>query len=81
MKKSAKIAIISGIVIAIIISTLTVYVHIKQSAIEGTEKGNETTAQKLKEVTNILTNRNVTENKSAYSEAGESAAQRASEGK
>ena len=81
MKKSAKISIISGIAIVVIISILAIYVHLKQSAIEVTEKGNETTAQKLKEVANVLTNQNVTANTTVHSEAGESAAQRASEGK
>jgi flagellar basal body-associated protein FliL len=76
LKKSAKIIIISGVVVAVIISALAVYVHLKQSAIEVTEQGNETTSQKLKEITNVLTNQNTTN-----SEANESPEQRASEGK
>ncbi len=62
--------------VAVIISALAVYVHLKQSAIEVTEQGNETTSQKLKEITNVLTNQNTTN-----SEANESPEQRASEGK
>jgi outer membrane lipoprotein-sorting protein len=81
MKRSAKIAIISGIAIVVIISALAVTVHLRQSTIEGTEKGNEPISQKIKEVTNTLTNQNVTENKTVKSESGESAVQRASEGK
>jgi cytoskeletal protein RodZ len=76
LKKSAKIVIISGVVVAVIISALAVYVHLKQSAIEVTEQGNETTSQKLKEITNVLINQNKTN-----SEANESPEQRASEGK
>jgi len=81
LKRSAKLAIIYGVVVAVIISTLVVMVHLRQSAIEVTEKGNETTSQKINEVVNAITNQNSTQNKTVYSESGESAAQRASEGK
>ena len=74
-------AIISGIAVAIVISSLAIIVHLRQSAIEVTEKGNETTSQKINEVVNAITNQNNTQNKTAYSESGESATQRASEGK
>ena len=76
MKKSAKIAIIAGITAAVIISTLSVVVHLKQSAIEGTEHANETISQKVNEVVNAITKPNETN-----SEANESPEQRASEGK
>ena len=76
MKKSAKIVIIAGIVIAVIISGLAVMVHLRQSVIEGTEHGNETISQKVNEVVNAITKPNETN-----SEANESPEQRASEGK
>jgi hypothetical protein len=69
-------AIISGVAVAVIIFALAVYVHLKQSAIEVNEQGNETTSQKLQEITNVLTSQNKTN-----SEASESPQQRASEGK
>jgi MFS superfamily sulfate permease-like transporter len=81
LKKSTKIGIISGITVAIVVSTLIIIVHLRQSAIEVTEKGNETTSQKINEAINAITNQNATQNKTAYSESGESAVQRASEGK
>jgi serpin B len=58
LKKSTKIAIISGIAVAIVVSVLAVIIHIKQSAIEVTEKGNESTSQKINEVINAVTNQN-----------------------
>lgn len=76
MKKSTKIAIISGIVVAVIVSALTVYVHLRQSAIEVTEQANESASQKIKEVVSALTNQSATN-----PEANESPEQRASEGK
>jgi MFS superfamily sulfate permease-like transporter len=81
LKKSTKIGIISGIAVAIVVSTLIIIVHLRQSAIEVTEKGNETTSQKINEAINAITNQNTAQNKTAYSESGESAMQRASEGK
>lgn len=81
LKRSAKIVLISGIAIAVIISVLAVMVHLRQSAIEVTEKGNETTSQKINEVVNVITNQNSTQNKTVSPESGESAAQLASEGK
>ncbi|MBI3639846.1 MAG: hypothetical protein HY223_05970 [Thaumarchaeota archaeon] len=80
MKKSAKMAIIAGIVVAVIISGLAVVVHLRQSAIEGTEHGNETISQKVNEAVNAITNQN-TKNQTSNSEANESPEQRASEGK
>lgn len=81
LKKSTKIAIVSGVAVAVLISALAVTVHLRQSAIEVTEKGNETTSQKINEVVNALTNQNSTQNKTVNPESGESAEQRASEGK
>lgn len=69
-------AIIAGIATAVIVSVLVVYVHLKQSAIEGTEQANETISQKVKEAVNAITNQNTTN-----SEANESPEQRANEGK
>ncbi len=81
MKKSAKIAIISGIAVAVIVSALAAVVHLRQSVIEGTEHGQESASQKINEAVNALTNPNAKQNETANSEAGESAEQRASEGK
>jgi len=81
LKKSAKVAIISGIAAAVIISALAVVVHLRQSAIEGTEHGQETLSQKIKEAVNAIANPNTGQNKTENSEANESAEQRASEGK
>ncbi len=81
MEKSAKIAIISGIAATVIISALAVVVHLRQSAIEGTEQGQETTSQKIKEAVNAITNPDTGQNKTENFEANESAEQRASEGK
>lgn len=76
MKRSAKIAIIAGITIVVIISALAVVVHLRQSAIEVTEHRTETVSQKVNEVVNAITNKNTTN-----SETSESPQQRASEGK
>ena len=81
MKRSGKIAIISCIAVAIIISGLAVMVHLRQSVIEGTEHGNETISQKVNEVANAITNQNTKQNQTSNSEASESPEQRASEGK
>ena len=72
MKKSAKIAIISGIVIAIVISVLAVTVHLRLSAIEGNENTQESTSEKIKEITNSLSNPNAEQNKTSESEENES---------
>ena len=69
-------AIIASIVVAIVISSLVVIAHLRQSAIEGTEHGQETVSQKVNEAVNTLINKNTTS-----SEANESPEQRTSEGK
>jgi flagellar basal body-associated protein FliL len=76
VKKSTKIIIIASIAVAVIISALAVVVHLKQSAIEGTEHANETISQKVNEAVNAITKPNETN-----SEANESPEQRANEGK
>jgi predicted PurR-regulated permease PerM len=76
LKRSAKIAIIAVIAVAVIISALAVIVHLRQSAIEVTEHGNETISQKVNEAVNAITKPNETN----Y-EAKENPEQRASEGK
>ncbi len=58
MKRSAKIAIISGIAIVVIISALAVTVHLRQSAIEGSEQRQETASEKINEAVNAITNAN-----------------------
>ncbi len=74
MKRSAKIAIISGIAVAVIISVIALTVHYRLSAIEGNEANkNESTSQIANEIVG-----NITGNK-AHSETSESAEQRAKE--
>ena len=77
MRKSAKIAIISGIAVAVVVSVLAVTVHLRLSAIEGNElNNNETASHKINEIVSSIGNQNTTN-----SEASESPEQRASEGK
>ena len=72
MKKSAKIAIISGIAIVAIISALAVTVHLRLSAIEENEGNtNESSSHKINEIVNSISNPNVKEN-TTNSEANES---------
>jgi hypothetical protein len=74
MKRSSKIAIISGIAVAVIISTIALTVHYRLAAIEGNEQNkNETASQIAKEIVG-----NITGSKT-NSEASESAAQHAKE--
>jgi len=74
LKRSAKIAIISGIAVAVIISVIALTVHYRLSAIEGTEANkNETASQIANEIVG-----NITQNK-ANPEATESSAQHAKE--
>ncbi len=74
MKRSSKIAIISGIAVAVIISAIAITVHYRLSQIEGNEQNkNESAGQIANEIVG-----NITTNK-AHSEASESAAQRAKE--
>lgn len=74
MKRSAKIAIISGIAIAAIISAIALTVHYRLSAIEGTEANrNESASQIANEIVG-----NITGNK-AHSETSESPEQHAKE--
>ena len=82
MKKSAKIAIISGITIASAISVLAVTVHLRLSAIEGNEENRqESTSEKINEAVNVITNPNAEHNQTSASEENESAEQREKEGK
>ena len=74
LKRSAKIAIITGIAIAVIISAIALTVHYRLSAIEGNEQNkNETATQIAKEIVGNLTGNNV------HSEASETPEQRAKE--
>jgi len=81
VKKSAKIAIISGIAIVVIISALAVTVHLRLSAIEGNEGNtNESSSHKINEIVNSISNPNLKKN-TTNSETNESPEQLASEGK
>ncbi len=74
MKRSAKIAIISGIAVAVIISAIALTVHYRLSAVEGNEQSkNETASQIAKEIVG-----NITGSKT-NPQASESAAQHAKE--
>jgi len=74
LKRSATIAIISGIAAAVIISAIALTVHSRLSAIEGNEQNkNESASQIASEIVG-----NITGNK-PHSEASESAEQRAKE--
>lgn len=82
MKNSAKIAIISGITIAVAVSVLAVTVHLRLSAIEGNEvNSNESTSHKINEIVSSVGNPNYKENQTSNSEASESPQQLAKEGK
>lgn len=81
LKKSLKIAIIGGIVAIAAISILAVTVHLRLSAIEGTENNQESTSEKIKEAVDVLTNPSAKHNETSESEENESAEQRGKEGK
>ena len=81
MKKSLKIAIIAGVAVAVVISALAVTAHLRLSAIEGTEKGQESTSEKINEAVDVLTNPNAKHNETSESEENESAQQSEKEGK
>jgi hypothetical protein len=74
LKRSAKIAIISGIAVAVIISAIALTVHYRLSAIEGNEVNkNESAGQIANEIVGNITGNNT------HSEASESPEQRAKE--
>jgi uncharacterized protein YpmB len=74
VKRSWKIAIISVIAVAVIISAIALTVHYRLSAVEGNEQNkNETASQIAKEIVG-----NITGSK-AHSEASESPQQHAKE--
>ena len=74
MKRSAKIAIISGVAVVVIITAIALTVHFRLSAIEGNEQNKHESAS---QIANEIVG-NITGNK-ANSEASESAEQRAKE--
>lgn len=76
LKKSAKIAIIAGIAVAVAISALAVTVHLRLSATEGTEKRQEGVSEKINEAINVIANPNAEHNETSGSEENESAEQR-----
>ena len=81
MKKSVKIAIIASVAVAVVISALAVTAHLRLSAIEGNEKSQESTSEKIKEAVDVLTNPNAKHNETSESEEKESTEQREKEGK
>ena len=78
LKKSAKIAIIAGIAVAVIVSALAVTAHLRLSAIEGNENRQESASEKINEAVNVITNPNAN---NETSEGNESAEQLEKEGK
>ena len=78
MKKPIKIAIIAAIAGIVVISALAVTVHLRLSDIEGNEKRQESTSEKINEAINVITNPNE-HNKT--SEGNETAEQLEKEGK
>lgn len=76
LKKSAKIVAIAAIAAAVVISALAVTVHLRLSAIEGNEKRQESTSEKINEAVNVITNPNRGHNETSGSEGKESAEQR-----
>lgn len=75
MKKSIRIAIISGITIAVIVSALAITAHLRLSAIEGNEQRQESTSEKIKEAVNVISNPNAEQNETTESEENESTEQ------
>lgn len=74
LKRSAKIAIISGIAVAIIISAIGLTIHYRLSAIEGNEQNkNESASQIAKEIVGNLTG------STTHSESSETPEQHAKE--
>ena len=72
MKKPIKIAIVSVIIVAVVISALAGIVHLRLSSIEGNEENNQESAeQKLREIGETLTNQNVTHDESEENESTE----------
>ena len=81
MKKSVKMAIVASVAVAVLISALAVTAHIRLSAIEGNEKRQESTSEKIKEAVDVLTNPNAKHNETSESEENESMEQSEKEGK
>ena len=81
MKKSVKMAIVASVAVAVLISAFAVTAHLRLSAIEGNEKRQESTSEKIKEAVDILTNPNAKHNETSESEENESMEQSEKEGK
>lgn len=81
MKKSAKIAIISCIVVAVAISVLALTAHLRLSAIEGNENKQESTSEKINEAVNVITNPNAEHNETSGSGENEGTEQGENQGK
>jgi hypothetical protein len=90
MKKTSTALIISGVVIAAIISAIALYTHFRLLATEGEERGNETLQEMAQEVltgqpahseaNETKANATAGESGGAHSEADETPEQRAAEG-
>ena len=73
LKRSAKIAIISVVAAAIVISSLALFVHFTLSETEKNETGQESAEQVAKEAVDVLSGKEV------HSEANESSEEHAKE--
>ena len=74
-------AIVASVAVAVLISAFAVTAHLRLSAIEGNEKRQESTSEKIKEAVDVLTNPNAKHNETSVSEENESTEQREKEGK
>ena len=74
-------AIVASVAVAVLISAFAVTAHLRLSAIEGNEKRQESTSEKIKEAVDILTNPNAKHNETSESEENESMEQSEKEGK
>ena len=76
MRRSSKIAIVSGIAAAVIITVMALTVHFRLSEIEGNEKnGQESASQIANEIIESLGNKTHSETGESGSEGNESGEQ------
>ena len=86
MKRAAKMAIIAGICVVVIIGGLALFVHFKLSEIEKNETGQESAEQIAKEALEVISGNEThsgenmqSESEESHTEESESAEQRANE--
>ena len=86
MKRAAKMAIIAGICVVVIIGGLALFIHFKLSEIEKNETGQESAEQIAKEALEVISGNETysgenmqSESEESHTEESESAEQRANE--